>query len=329
MNEPENDTGSERRGVLVVGSANMDMVVTCERFPRPGETILARDFGMFPGGKGANQAVACARLGGDVQFLGKMGRDPFRDSLTASLERDSVRLDGLLTDPLLPTGIALITVDGRGENEIVVASGSNMSLVPGDLDAHEALFAQAAVVLLQLEIPIETVARAAALGRAHGATVILNPAPAQPLPDDLLRGVDYLTPNETEVAALAGLTRDGEGAAEAAAQELVRRGVRCVIVTVGEEGALVVTAEGAERFPACLVQPIDTTAAGDAFNGALAFALAGGQPLAEAVRLANAVAGYAVTQRGAQTSMPDRAALDAFLREHAGEVGAAHQALLP
>lgn len=303
--------------MLVVGSANMDMVVACERFPRPGETILAHDFGTFPGGKGANQAVACARLGGHVQFLGKMGEDPFRESLTEGLERDGVRLDGLLTDPELPTGVALITVDGRGENQIVVASGSNMRLTPADLEAHEALFAEAAVVLLQLEVPLETVARAVELAQAHGATVILNPAPAQPLPDDLLAGVDYLTPNESEAAHLAGLPLDGTASTEAAARALVGRGVRCVIATLGAEGALVATAEGTKHFPACPVEPVDTTAAGDAFNGALAFALAAGQPLPEAVRLANAVGAYTVTRRGAQTSMPDRAALDAFLLEHA------------
>ncbi|HLT45855.1 MAG TPA: ribokinase, partial [Rubricoccaceae bacterium] len=295
LNDAENDTGSRRRGVLVVGSANMDMVVACERFPRPGETVLGRDFETFPGGKGANQAVACARLGGRVQFLGKMGADPFRESLTASLIRDGVRLDGLLTDDEAATGVAVITVDARGENTIVVASGSNMRLTPADLDAHEALFAGAAVVLAQLEVPLETVSRAAELAHVHGATFILNPAPARPLPDALLAQVDFLTPNETEAAQLAGFAPDGTTAAEVAARTLLRRGVRHVLVTVGEEGVLLVTEGGVERFPAFRVAPVDTTAAGDAFNGALAFALAEGQPLDEAVRLANAVAACAVT----------------------------------
>jgi ribokinase len=311
--------GGERGTVLVVGSANMDMVVACERFPQAGETVLGRDFAMFPGGKGANQAVACAKLGGRVQFLGKMGADSFRERLTASLRRDGVRLDGLMTDAAAATGVAVITVDGGAQNTIVVASGSNMRLAPADLDAHAYLFAEAAVVLAQLEVPVETVERAAELAHYHGALFVLNPAPACPLPDALLARVDFLTPNETEVAQLAGFAPDGT-TAEVAARELLRRGVRHVLVTVGEEGALLVTEAGAERFPALRVRAVDTTAAGDAFNGALAYALAEGQPLSEAVRLANAVAGYAVTRRGAQPSMPDRAALDAFLHAHAGEV---------
>lgn len=318
----ESNDGQKGSTVLVVGSANMDMVVMCPRFPQPGETILAQDFGMFPGGKGANQAVACAKLGGHVCFLGKMGSDPFRDRLVAALERDGVRLDGLLTDDEAPTGVALITVDGQGQNEIVVASGSNMRLTPEDLDAHSALFAEAAVVLVQLEIPLETVARAVELARTHGATVILNPAPAQAIPDSILQGVDYITPNQTEASQLAGLPADGRFSAESAAQELVNRGARHVITTIGEEGALLVSSSGTEHFPAVQVHAVDTTAAGDAFNGALAYALADGLPLPEAIRLANAVAGYAVTQHGAQTSMPGREELHTFLQEHAPEVEA-------
>lgn len=312
--------GEARRTALVVGSANMDLVVSCDHFPQPGETLLARDFGTFPGGKGANQAVACAKLGGQVQFLGKMGRDAFRDTLAAGLARDGVLLDGLLTDSEAPTGVALVTVDARGENTIVVASGSNMRLTPGDLEKHEALFAEAAVVLVQLEIPLETVTRAAELAHAYGALVVLNPAPARPLPDALLRMVDFLTPNQTEAARLAGFAPDGTATAESAARVLLARGVRHVLVTLGKEGALLVTEDGVERFPAFRVQPVDTTAAGDAFNGALAYALADRQPLEKAIRLAHAVAACAVTRRGAQPSMPDRATLDAFLHAHAAEV---------
>jgi len=308
------DQGKAGKGtVLVVGSANMDLVVTCERFLRPGETMLARDFATFPGGKGANQAVAAARLGARVCFLGKVGRDAFRETLAEGLRRDGVRLDGLLTDPVAPTGVALITVDARGENTIVVAPGANGHLTPADLDAHAALFAEATVVLVQLEIPPETVERAAALARAHDATLVLNPAPARPLSDALLRAVDVLTPNQTEAAQLAGFPPDGTTTAEAAARQLIRRGVRSVLVTLGVDGALLVTAGVVAHYPAVPVTPVDTTAAGDAFNGALAFALADGQRLEEAVPLANAVAALAVTRRGAQPSMPDRAALDAFL----------------
>ena len=318
---PRHAPGTGAPTVLVVGSANMDMVVVCEQFPNPGETVLARDFGMFPGGKGANQAVACARLGGRTVFIGKMGEDPFRASLVASLEGDGVTLDGLMTDGAAATGVALVTVDAHGENSIVVAAGSNMRLTPADLDAHEALFASAAVVLVQLEIPLETVVRAAELGRAHGALVILNPAPARAVPDALLRLVDVLTPNQGEAARLVGHAPDGISTAETAARELVRRGVGTVLVTLGEAGAMLVTDTGVERFAAIPVQPVDTTAAGDAFNGALAYTLAQGQEMAQAVPLANAVAAYAVTRRGAQPSMPDRAALDAFLHAHAADAG--------
>jgi ribokinase len=316
---PDSASDADRPLVLVVGSANMDMVVSCERFPAPGETVLAGDFGMFPGGKGANQAVAAAKIGGRVQFLGKVGKDPFRDALVESLGAVGVGLDALLTDEQAPTGVALITVDGHGENEIVVASGSNMRLTPEDIAAHEALFAEASVVLLQLEVPVETVEAAARLGRRHGATVILNPAPACPLPASLLREVDFLTPNETEVAHLAGLPPDGHPTSEASAQVLVERGVRNVVVTLGSEGALWVHAGGAETFPAFRVRAVDTTAGGDAFNGGLALALAEGRAVPEAVTLANAVGACAVTRRGAQPSMPDREGLSAFLDAHAAE----------
>lgn len=298
--------------VLVVGSANMDLVVSCDRFPQPGETLLARDFGMYPGGKGANQAVACAKLGGQVDFLGKMGRDGFRERLAASLEEDGVGLKHLLIDPDTPTGIALITVDGDGQNEILVVSGSNMKLTPADLEARRDLFAGASVVLLQLEIPIETVRKAVELARVGGAAVILNPAPAQSLPPSLLAGVDLLTPNETEASILTGMAVEDEASAEAAARRLLEMDVGAVIVTRGAEGALLVTADAVHSFPARSVRAVDTTAAGDAFNGALAFALASGQTLEQAIPFANTVAAYAVTRKGAQTSMPTQDELAAF-----------------
>lgn len=303
--------------VLVVGSANMDMVVSCERFPRPGETLLARDFGMYPGGKGANQAVACAKLGGHVEFLGKMGLDGFRERLVDRLERDGVGLRHLLQDPDAPTGIALITVDGDGQNEILVVPGSNMRLTPADLEARRDLFAAASVVLLQLEIPLETVQTAVELAGAAGATVILNPAPAQSLPPSLLAGVDLLTPNETEAAVLTGISVTDAASAKAAARRLLEVGVGAVIITRGAEGALLVTGDVVHSFPARQVQAVDTTAAGDAFNGALAFALAQGQPLADAVPFANTVAAYSVTRNGAQTSMPTREEMASFAEAEA------------
>ncbi len=302
----------QRRRVVVVGSANMDLVVSVRRFPKPGETIFGGGFGMYPGGKGANQAVASGKLGVPTTFIGKMGNDVFRQNLKASMARDGVDLSAVLVDRAEPTGTALITVDGRGENEIVVVSGSNMKLMPADL--RRPVFRSARVVLLQLEIPVRTVARAAVLGRAAGAAVILNPAPARKLPASLLRSVDILTPNETEAEFLSGVrVRDGRSAA-AAAKRLLSLGVGAVIVTLGSRGCLLVTGETVSHFPARKVRPVDTTAAGDAFNGALAAGLAEGKHLAEAIGFAGAVAAFSVTRMGAQTSMPSRRELRAFLR---------------
>lgn len=297
--------------VLVVGSANMDLVVSCRRFPKPGETLLADHFGMYPGGKGANQAVACARQGGDVLFLAKLGRDPFAERLRESLAGYGVRLDGLLSDEAAATGVALITVDEEGENQIIVASGSNMRLQPEEVEACRDLFARARVVLLQLEVPIESVVRAAAMGRDHGALVVLNTAPAQPLPVELLANIDILTANETEVETLTGQAVTDDVSAAAGAERLLALGVGAVIVTMGEQGSLLVTAEEQRRFPARRVEVVDTTGAGDAFTGGLAFALASGWPMGRAIAHASDVAALAVTRRGAQDAMPTRAELEA------------------
>ena len=291
-------------GVLVVGSANMDLVVSAERFPAPGETVLGRHFDMFPGGKGANQAVACARLGARTVFLGKMGQDNFKDMLISSMGGNGVLLDHLLIDGENGTGTALITVDGKGENEIIVISGSNMCLNPEEVSVNASLFREARVVLTQLEIPMATVQKAAELAKENGDIFILNPAPANTLPQDLLALIDYLTPNETELELLSGRVVTDLNSAGKAAQILVEQGVKNVVVTLGEQGALLVNKDGAIHFPAKKVVAVDTTAAGDAFNGAMAFSLAQGRPIEKAIELANAVAGIAVTKLGAQASMP-------------------------
>lgn len=305
------------RSVLVVGSANMDMVVSTSRFPKPGETVMARDFGMYPGGKGANQAVACAKLGGDVTFLGKVGRDMFRDRLLKSLDAEGVDASNVLVDEHAPTGIALITVDRTGQNEIVVVSGSNMKLTPDEVSRRKKLFERAGVVMLQLEIPIETVMMAARLAKAAGARVILNPAPAPSaeLPDELLRTVDYITPNESEAEMLTGnMATDGAASIDAA-RCLIERGVGDVLLTLGERGVVHVTVDGATAYPAYEVDVVDTTAAGDAFNGAFAYAVSRGQSIEDAVPFANAVAACCVTRRGAQTSMPSLENVERFRRE--------------
>lgn len=293
-----------RNAILVIGSANMDLVVSTQRFPQPGETLFGNKFGMYPGGKGANQAVAAAKLGGEVYFLGKMGNDLFREKLCVGMRNDGVQLDHLLIDPNESTGMALITVDSNGQNEIVVVSGSNMNLSPADIVSKRALFAVAKIVLLQLEIPLDTVTQSARLAKEHGATVILNPAPARELPQELLRLVDYLTPNETEAELLTKQAVHDQTSAQTAAMKLLAQGVKNVILTLGEKGALLVNHEKAELFPAKKVQAVDTTAAGDAFNGALAFSLANDKTVEEAIRFANTVAAYSVTKMGAQSSMP-------------------------
>jgi ribokinase len=303
----------KRNGVLVAGSANIDFVVKTDRFPGEGETVFGETFGMFPGGKGANQAVACAKLGARTYFVGKVGRDPFRDTLTASMRRSSVDLRHLTVHAQESTGMALITVDGSGQNEIVVVSGSNMKLLPKDIHRARQTFARVKVILLQLEIPVQTVARAAVLGRRLGATVILNPAPAKKLPASLLKAVDIITPNETEAEILTGIRVRTIEAVVLAGRKLLRAGVGKVIVTLGSRGAVLVTHETVHRYPPVRVKAVDTTAAGDTFNGALAFAIASNKTLDEAIPLANAMAAYSVTRMGAQSSMPGLKELRHFL----------------
>lgn len=302
-----------RNGVLVVGSANIDLVVKTSRFPKQGETVFGGSFGMYPGGKGANQAVACAKLGGMTYFIGKMGRDVFRDTLTASMRRNGVDLRHLIFDDRESTGIGLITLDRTGQNEIVVVSGSNMKLFPSDLSHARHMFSRVRVVLLQLEVPLPTVARAALLAKRSGALVILNPAPGRKLPPSILRTVDIITPNETEAELLTGVRVRTNGSGEIAARKLLRAGVGNVIITLGPHGSLLVNDQRIRRFPALRVKAVDTTAAGDAFNGALAFAMASGKTVEEAIPYANAVAAYSVTRMGAQSSMPGPGDLRRFL----------------
>jgi len=299
---------------IVVGSANMDLVVTTDRFPCPGETVMGNTFAAIPGGKGANQAVCCGRLGGKVNFVGKMGNDRFGEQLRKGMKHDGVMLGHTLIDREHSTGIAVITVDASGKNEIVVISGSNMSLTPHDIDVHRRVFERGGILLLQLEIPVRTVSRAAALAKQAGLHVILNPAPARALPDSLLRCVDILTPNETEAEILAGVKVNSLRAAEKAARHLLHRGAGNVLVTLGAKGSLLVNHAGARLYPAKRVRAVDSTAAGDAFNGALAFALSTGLDLEDAIPFANDVAAISVTRFGAQSSMPTLAEVERFRR---------------
>jgi ribokinase len=301
--------------ILVVGSSNTDMIIKLDRIPRPGETILGGAFVTAAGGKGANQAVGAARAGGQVTFIARVGRDMFGDQAVAGFVKDGINVDYVTRDKTNPSGVALIFVAKDGENSIAVAGGANAKLSPADVRKAKAAFAGASVLVMQLETPLETVQAAADLAAKAGVRVILNPAPAQPLPDKLLNRVSILTPNETEAELLTGIGVKDDVSAAAAATKLRARGVRTVIITLGARGAFVATESGEQLVPGFKVKAVDTTAAGDIFNGALAVALAEGKPLELAVRLANAAAAISVTRLGAQPSAPTRREIERFLKK--------------
>lgn len=290
--------------IVVVGSLNIDLVVRVARLPQPGETVPGGDVQTIPGGKGANQAAAAARLGGQVALVGCVGNDAFGMRLIDNLAAQQVDTARVRVDDGAPTGMALILVDECGENSIVVSAGANGRLSRRDLDAAEALLARARLLLLQLEVPLDSVAYALALARRHGVQTVLNPAPAQALPRDLLAQVDCLVPNETEASQLTGMAVHDPHSAAAAAQQLRSWGVGAVIVTLGGQGALLADGRQVMHVPAPAVQVMDTTAAGDAFIGGLSVALVSGRPLEEAVRYAVCAGALAVTRFGAQTSLP-------------------------
>jgi ribokinase len=304
--------------LVVVGSLNMDFVVTVDRLPAPGETVLGRNFQMIPGGKGANQASAAARLGADsvtVRMVGRVGYDVFADHLKASLSAAGVDVSAVHATRAQATGVALISVDTAGQNSIVVASGANHALAVSETEAMRSVFRGARFILFQLESPLDTVAAALKLARAEGARTILDPAPAAPLAPELLANVDILTPNETEASLLLGLppARVSTSDAPALAHSLRERGPKAVLLKLGDQGCFYCDGE-IELFSAAFkVAVLDTTAAGDTFNAALAVALAEDRGIEEALRFANAAAAISVTRMGAQASVPARAEVDAML----------------
>lgn len=306
------------QGITVVGSLNADLVVAVRRLPGPGETVTGHDFAVFPGGKGANQAVAAGRLAGGelpVRMVGQVGGDAYGDWLRQSLSRAGVDMAHVRTDSEAPTGLAMVSIDAAGQNQIVVVPGANGTFNPGALTAAHHAVAAAAVVLLQLEVPLPTVQTAARIAREAGAIVILDPSPARAVADVLLRSADYLTPNESELSVLTGGAPQPSlrrGDAVARARQLIARGARKVLVKMGRQGALLVTESAEHLQPAFPVEAVDTTAAGDAFNAGLAFALARGADQGEAIRYASATAAISVTRMGAQPSMPTRAEVDAL-----------------
>jgi ribokinase len=292
--------------IVVVGSSNTDMVVKSQRIPAPGETVTGGHFVMAAGGKGANQAVAAARLGAEVTLVAKTGQDMFGDQAIANYRQEGIATDFIFRDPHNHTGVALILVDEQGENLISVASGANHDLCPKDVEQAAERIRTADVVLLQLEIPLETVEFTARLAADAGVPVLLDPAPAPAVPLDsaLLRAVTYVKPNETEAERLTGIAVQDEASARRAADKLLQGGARYAILTLGAKGALWVGPQQSGFLPGYRVKALDSTAAGDAFSGALACALARGEPLAEAVRYASLVGALSVTRLGAQPSLP-------------------------
>ena len=301
--------------VLVLGSSNTDMIIQVDHLPLPGETVLGGAFTQAAGGKGANQAVAAARAGAQVTFVAAVGEDDLGLQAIAGYQQDQIDTQYIQRIAGQHTGVAMISVDAKGENCIAVASGANACLSADDVNRLSTVIQQSRVLLMQLETPLEAVRAAANLASTHSSTfTILNPAPAQPLPDDLYPLLDLITPNETEAALMTGITVKDLETARQAGQQLLSKGVKQVILTLGAEGALWLTHDQDRHISGCQVHPVDTTAAGDTFNGALATCLAQGMKMMEAIAFANAAAALSVTQLGAQPSIPRKDAVIAFMK---------------
>ena len=299
----------DSKTIVIVGSSNTDLVVRVDYFPKAGETIIGSDFMTAQGGKGANQAVAVARLGGEAVFVARLGNDSFGEITLSSLRKEGIDLRHVQLTEGVASGVATITVDARGENSIVVASGANALLTPQDVDLAAADIRQAAILLMQLETPLPTLVQAARQAKAAGTLVVLNPAPypKQPLPEELLQNTDIIIPNETETAYMTGIEVTDESSALRAIRKIQSMGVANAIITVGSKGAYTLVDDQLVNVPAFPVEAVDTTAAGDTFCGALCVALTKGLAMPEAIRMANKAASISVTRRGAQPSVPTAA----------------------
>ncbi len=299
--------------ITVVGSSNTDLVAKTPKLPSPGETVIGSKFIIAPGGKGANQAVAIARLGGDVTFVAKLGMDDFGDQAVNNFKKDNINTDFIFRTPNSPSGVALIFVDDTGENVIVAVQGANAELLPKDVEKAKPIIEHSDALVLQLEVPLETVAYAVSIAKSAKIPVVLNPAPGKKLDSDLIELIDYLTPNETEAEILTEMKVIDDITAKSAGLKLLEFGAKNVVITLGKRGAMLITAKECELIPGFNVSAVDTTAAGDAFNGGLAFAIASKRTVKDAVRFANAVAALSVTKIGAQPSMPFKSEVDEFL----------------
>ena len=303
--------------IVIVGSINTDMIVKVPRIPKPGETILGGEFSTAAGGKGANQAVAAARAGGDVTFIARVGNDMFGKQALEDFESNNINAKYIKTDNAEPSGVALIFVDEKGENSIAVASGANARLSHRDVTEAEEVIKSADILLMQLETPMESVKRAAKIAKEAGVKVILNPAPACPLDNTLLSTLYVITPNESEAELLTDISVTDFPSAEKAAFILLDRGVEVAIITMGIKGALIKTRELTKIVPGFKVNAVDSTAAGDVFNGSLVVAMAEGKTLEETVQFANAAAALSVTKLGAQPSAPKRVEIERMLLKQA------------
>jgi len=301
--------------IIVFGSINIDIAAKTPRLPQPGETVIGSNFCTAGGGKGANQAVAAARLGTSTHIIGRVGNDRFAEELLTNLQSFGVNTDSVSTDKDTHSGIAIIAVDDRGQNNIIVIPGANNNVGEAEIESLKKLLPGATSLLLQLEIPLSTVQKAAAIAREAGVRVILDPAPApSDMPIELYPPIDIITPNEVEASQLVGFPVNDAETAILAAKQLQKRGVKNAIVKLGAKGAVCVTAADSCFVPAFAVEAVDTVAAGDAFNGGLAAGLDVGLSLSEAAVWGAAAGALCATQMGAQTAMPDRATFDRFLR---------------
>jgi ribokinase len=295
--------------IIVIGSCNTDMVIKADRLPVPGETVIGGTFFMNPGGKGANQAVAAARLGGKVTFISKTGNDVFGRQSIELFNTENINTNYIFSDPKNPSGVALITVDSNGENCIVVASGANASLCPADIETAKNEIEQSEIVLMQLEIPMETVEYATKMAFKKGIKVILNPAPAQSLSDKLLKSLYIITPNKSEAEILSGIKVHDWESAKKAADVIRAKGANIVVITLGSQGALICENQKYHKVEATKVTALDTTAAGDTFSGALCVGISEGNSIVDAVKMAAKAAALSVTRMGAQSSIPYRSEL--------------------